>query len=97
VATAVNSLTITPGVYSTVTVDASIPLGSAFIGQPISLQLGIPAEGAANSQVVYDNVRVTSSGTAVPEPSTWVLTGIGFVALAAMGRARSSSIARRDS
>ena len=97
VATAVNSVTITPGVYSTVTVDASIAADSAFVGQPISLQLGSPTPGAANSQVLFDNVRVTSAATTVPEPSTWVLTGIGFVALATMGRARSSSIARRDS
>ncbi len=97
VATAVNSVTITPGVYSTVTVDTSVAADSFYAGQPITLQLGIPAEGAANSQVVFDNVRVTTSGTAVPEPSTWVLTGIGFVALATMSRVRHCSITRRDS
>jgi hypothetical protein len=76
------------GSFSTVTVTASIDGNSSAVGQPITISLansGVPQSG---TQVLFDNVRLTSSVTAVPEPSTWALFAIGVFGLFAAGRGR---------
>lgn len=85
VATANNTVSLTPGTFSTVTVSASIDGSSAAVGQPISIVLAHAGQNPAGSQVVFDNVRLTST-TTVPEPSTWVLAALGAVALVSVGR-----------
>lgn len=85
VASAVNSASIVPGTYSTVTLDASISSGSIAAGQPISIVLANSGYNATQTEVTFDNVRLTSTAS-VPEPSTWLLTTLGLVGLAASGR-----------
>ncbi len=83
VASAVNSMSIVPGSFSTVTLDASVNSGSLAAGQPISIVLASSGFSSTGTEVIFDNVRLTS---AVPEPSTWLLATLGLLGLAAAGR-----------
>ncbi len=81
----------TPGLFSTITVSASIDGSSPAAGQPITISLANSGFPQAGTQVVFDNVRLTSSVITVPEPSTWALTAIGVFGLFAAGRGRRSA------
>lgn len=85
IASAVNSVSIVPGAFSTVTVDASISSGSVAEGQPITISLANTGTFPTSTEVTFDNVRLASTAT-VPEPSTWVLAGLGLLALVTVGR-----------
>ena len=78
VAAATNSVTVVAGKLTTATVEVSLPAGSAFIGAPIEIRLGIP--GTKPDQTVFDNVRLTAQpihivSLAVVNPSFEALTG----------------------
>lgn len=76
------------GTFSTVIVTATIDGNSTAAGQPITISLangGVPLVG---TQVLFDNVRLTSSITIVPEPSVWALAAIGAFGLVASARSR---------
>ncbi len=79
------------GLFSTVTVSASIDGNSTAAGQPITISLANGGVPQAGTQVLFDNVRLTSSVTAVPEPSTWALFAIGVIGLFAAGRGRRNA------
>ncbi len=91
VANAINTVAVTPGAFSTVTVSTRIDLGSAAAGLPITITLANFGRSQVGNQVVFDNVRLTSSGTAVPEPSPWALAMIGLFGWFAVGRIRRAS------
>ena len=76
------------GLFSTITVSAAIDGSSPAVGQPITISLANSGVPQAGTQVLFDNVRLTSSVTAVPEPSTWALSAIGVFGLLAAGRGR---------
>ena len=84
VASAIDSVSITPGTFSTVTLNASVNSGSDAVGQPISVVLASSGPAPKGTGVVFDNVRL--SATTVPEPSTWVRAGIGLLGMVAAGR-----------
>lgn len=58
-----NTLTIPAGEFRRVSVEAVVPLQSAWVGAPIEVRLGIP--GSQAEQVNFDNVRLTIES---PEP-----------------------------
>ena len=81
VAVATNSVNVVAGSLTTATVEVSLPAGSAFIGAPIEIRLGIP--GTKPDQTVFDNVRLTAQplqpthgvSLAVANPSFEALNG----------------------
>ncbi len=85
-ASAVDSISITPGLFSTVTISASIYGGSPSIGQPISIVLANSGNAGSGTQVLFDNVKLTTAVSSVPEPSTWMLAAIGVLGLIGVGR-----------
>jgi len=58
-----NTLAIPAGEFRRVSVEAVVPLQSAWVGAPIEVRLGIP--GSQAEQVNFDNVRLTIES---PEP-----------------------------
>ena len=72
-----NSRVAPAGQFDTVSLSASVPSGSAFIGLPMEIRLGIPGSGI--DQVNFDQVQLVA--TPVPE-SEWMAIGAG-AALAA--------------
>lgn len=82
------------GLFSTVNVLASIDENSTAAGQPITVSLTNGGVHQAGTQVLIDNVRLTSSVTAGLEPSTWALAAIGAFGLSASGGVRRNAQAR---
>ncbi len=74
-----NSISLTPGAFSTATVATIVPANSPAVGQPIEIVLQAKGLGNSAAQVVFDNVQLKA--TAVPEPSTLALAALGFAGL----------------
>lgn len=65
------------GGWTNFTTDFTVGLGSGNIGADLQLNLVVPNTGAGTlTQTVMDNVRVDF--TAVPEPSTFAMLGLGL-------------------
>ena len=88
VANVISPIALTPGTFSTITVTATVDAGSEVSGQPITITLANSGRSQVGNQVVFDHVRLTSSGIAVPEPSTWALSAIGLFGVFAARRCR---------
>ena len=86
VASGSDSVSITPGVFSTATLSTSIDGNSAAVGQPITIVLSNSGNPPVGNQVLFDNVKLSSSVTTVPEPSTWMLAAVGLLGLVMVGR-----------
>ncbi len=79
VAGGINPNILNAGTYITASITASIEPSSPFIGQSISIVLANAGNPPAGNAVAFDNVRLTSQVTAVPEPSSWALAAIGLL------------------
>ena len=82
----INPSQLTPGIFTTGSISATINASSPFIGQPISIVLANTGFPSSGTQVQFDNVRLTSQPTAVPEPSTWAIASAYLVGMVAFGR-----------
>lgn len=81
VAGGINPTPLTPGTFITASINASIDASSPFVGQPISIVLANAGNPPAGNTVAFDNVRLISQVTTVPEPSTWALFTLGVVGI----------------
>jgi len=75
--------TIAHGTFSDLSATFTSPASGPLIGESLTIRLSATA-GSNNDEAIFDNVRLTA--TAVPEPTTWALLGMGAVALFARRR-----------
>ena len=69
------------------------PAGSGFVDAPVSLTLSATQDGGPGNTITVSFTNATTSVTpSIPEPSTWVMMGLGFGALGFAGFRRRKAM-----
>jgi PEP-CTERM motif len=69
------------------------PAGSGFVDAPVSLTLSATQDGGPGNTITVSFTNATTSvSPSIPEPSTWVMMGLGFGALGFAGFRRRKAM-----
>lgn len=78
--------------------DTTFALGTFnFVGGGLTTTLNITSSGVDNVDAIIDNIAITTTAPAVPEPGTWALMLLGFGAVGySMRRCRKATAVPRS-
>jgi hypothetical protein len=82
----VNNGTVSDGTFQDFTLTYTTPSSGSIVGENLEIQLATLPETGSAYQPGFDNVRLNATTMPVPEPKTWVLLGIGALALCLIRR-----------